>query len=298
MQIKPLAAVAVLAFLAGCSSSGGGSGLRAAGGGLGGGDAPPAVDTAPSIESVPEDLRAQVKADKTYVPGVFAGTTLTTWKVDGEDALAAGGYDVSALPLGFASETKAIETGITDDATGDVYLTKGNLRLYNQSYSAVYGVDVTEFTAAGTSVDPATLAMAGQYDSGALGYFGLATTLDEINALVADKVTATYKGVAWTKTHDGVFTYNVNFGDQKGSGTITGLGDAVGDITLLSGDLFSGFAAIGGDASMSGSLKDVPIAYFFRFFGPGAEEIAGNVFRNDNSNAPGTDFSIPVAGKR
>jgi len=28
------------------------------------------------------------------------------------------------------------------------------------------------------------------------------------------------------------------------------------------------------------------------------EEIAGDVFRNDNSNAPGTDFSIPVAGKR
>jgi len=286
---SPLAIVSILAslFLTGCFSS---SGSRQASSLQNVQNESAVEPVVPSIDLVPEADRAAVKAAKTITPG-----GAITWTVDGVDVLASG-YDFSALPTGF-SEPKEMESGFKYGT--DTTYNKGKMRIYNQLYSAVYSVDLEEYAINGTQQDVTLESPAGHFGSGHLGYFGLRTSADALDALKADGVKATYTGVAWTKKHDGALEYTVDFASQTGSGKITGL-DNLGEITLEAGALNTSYQYIAGIANIANMPNGInsEFRYSFDFFGPKAEELGGNVFQFLGSAPAEKQFSIPVAGKR
>ncbi|SDB82284.1 Slam-dependent surface lipoprotein [Acinetobacter boissieri] len=83
-------------------------------------------------------------------------------------------------------------------------------------------------------------------------------------------------GGAWTsKINEGHLSYNVNFTERTGSGSITGLGDA---ITLEKGSIS------GTDISSTVKQADLAGNYSLGFYGKNAEEVAGKVvFTNNDS---------------
>ena len=108
-----------------------------------------------------------------------------------------------------------------------------------------------------------------------------------------------YQGIAFAgQDNQGRLNYNINFGNNTGSGTITGLkGEfhkqtielAQADLTKRSSDYYG----LSGDAKINGNNRG---EYHLNLFGPKADEVAGRVnIRDLNQN---TSHSIGIGGKR
>jgi len=274
-QTKLLMSAGVLSslLLAGCGSSSGGGALSAAG-------------FEPSLTQVPAELREPVKAAKTYdVAGYLdPGETIEKFTVDGKDAL--GGYDFSALPVGFS--TKPYEMHYTDNGVPGTE--KGDLQIYNQAYSVVFGALLKEED--GSSVTPSDTIF-DEWD-----VLGLYTEKSAVDALVAEGVKATYTGAAFTPKEQGALSYTVDFGKQKGSGSITGI-VATGNITLEEAGLMTVGMGEGivGNATLENPVPGASTSkYALSLYGPKAEEIAGLLWHHGAQYDDGIE--VIFAGKR
>ena len=133
---------------------------------------------------------------------------------------------------------------------------------YNQKYSVVIGDYVTDakYSSVGDDefIESQTIVMKG---------------LKTAAAAIPTLGTATYEGKAFQNSgsNNGQLTYNVDFTNRLGDGTITGLGN---EIELKTG-------LIDGNTIKSVAEQDQQSGYYeLGFFGKAAEEIAGKVVFN------------------
>lgn len=115
------------------------------------------------------------------------------------------------------------------------------------------------------------------------GIIGQATT-----QLPAIEQTVTYTGKAFEFAGQGQLSYDVNFKEQTGSGSLYSFINGTPDLTLhtlklsnqASFDEFSGVGGTGGQVSLSGPNNNGPIKgleYGVLFFGDAAQELVGRV---------------------
>ncbi|WP_374220403.1 Slam-dependent surface lipoprotein [Psychrobacter sp. CMS30] len=141
--------------------------------------------------------------------------------------------------------------------------------VYNQPYSVVLGNYSGDL-----SYNNQTGAIFTDERDSNIAIRGLKTTTDAIPMLG----NATYKGKAFNGTYntsfygggliEGVLSYDVNFTDRTGSGSITGLGDTV---NLQQGTISgTGISSTAQQGFRNGN-------YLLDFYGKKAEEIAGKV---------------------
>jgi len=256
-------------LLAGCG--GGGSGSRVA-------DAPSLADA--SINVVPSEHRGAVKAAKTFkVEDILeTGVTVNALRIDGQ-TVSGSGYDLSSLESGLLAEKPwEINYTLQDNGASLPGAAKGNLRIYNQPYSLVMGWTASE-DSAGWIAESDELNHARVFAGADI--LGLPTTEASVNTL--SNVSATYTGRAFTPTDEGNLNYTVNFGKRTGEGSITGIAQT-GRIDLLKADigLVASAATVGiaGNAQLANGPSQGAFHYALGFFGPGAEEIVGEIYGN------------------
>nr|WP_323127634.1 Slam-dependent surface lipoprotein [Acinetobacter rathckeae] len=147
---------------------------------------------------------------------------------------------------------------------------------YQQNYSVVLGIytgdlnnDTNRKVSVGRTGEMSILGI--KTDSNALPTLGTATYNGKAFQDIPEKI-----GGAWTSNvNEGTLSYNVNFTERTGSGSITGLGNA---ITLEKG------AISGTDISSTVKQADLTGNYSLGFYGKHAEEVAGKiVFTNNDS---------------
>ncbi|ABY70292.1 colicin import membrane protein [Actinobacillus pleuropneumoniae serovar 3 str. JL03] len=134
----------------------------------------------------------------------------------------------------------------------DQSITSGEV-IYNQKYSIITA-DTVEGTRNNLAVN----------ELNNVKIKGLTTKAEAIPT----EGSATYSGEAFDATYKGKLSYNVNFADKTGSGSITGLGN---DITLEQGSIKgTGISATATQSYKSGE-------YSLGFYGKNAEEVSGKV---------------------
>nr|WP_323127572.1 Slam-dependent surface lipoprotein [Acinetobacter rathckeae] len=147
---------------------------------------------------------------------------------------------------------------------------------YQQNYSVVLGnytgdmnYDMNRKVSIGRTGEISILGI--KTDSNALPTLGTATYNGKAFQDIPENI-----GGAWTSNvNEGTLSYNVNFTERTGSGSITGLGNA---ITLEKG------AISGTDISSTVKQADLTGNYSLGFYGKHAEEVAGKiVFTNNDS---------------
>ncbi|KAE9533309.1 hypothetical protein A1D25_08305 [Ursidibacter arcticus] len=160
--------------------------------------------------------------------------------------------------------TPAVDDGIL---TGDQYI-------YKQTYSTVVAAATKDSSLNDDTYSPR------------FRVNGILTD-GEVNTL-PNEGSATYTGKAFQADQLGTLTYNVNFKERTGSGKLSGF-DKLADITLEKGSIgqinqnqinlydnrLSSLHGIAAEASMADGTKG---KYVLGFFGPNAEEIAGEVY--------------------
>ena len=173
-------------------------------------------------------------------------------------------HNSSAYPVGQISARTTASSSATINGRGQFY--QGHAVVYNQPYSVVLG-------SYGSTKDNSYY-ITRYSEASNITVKGLKTKADAIPSLG----TATYSGKAFSRdgnfhqtynTHkEGLLSYDVNFKDRTGTGSITGLGDTV---NLQQGTISgTGISAIAQQGSRNGN-------YLLDFFGKKAEEIAGKV---------------------
>lgn len=173
-------------------------------------------------------------------------------------------HNSSAYPVGQISARTTASSSATINGRGQFY--QGHAVVYNQPYSVVLG-------SYGSTKDNSYYIPRYSEDSN-ITVKGLKTKADAIPSLG----TATYSGKAFSRdgnfhqtynTHkEGLLSYDVNFKDRTGTGSITGLGDTV---DLQQGTISgTGISAIAQQGYKNGN-------YLLDFYGKKAEEIAGKV---------------------
>lgn len=177
-----------------------------------------------------------------------------------------GWVDPDALSYGFHKKPYILLTPATDDAilTADQYV-------YKQAYSTIQSKVVKT-----SSLDDDV------YD----GRFRIDRIWgDSASTVLPNEGSATYIGEAFNGDNRGSLTYQVNFAERTGSGKLSNFRQ-IDDITLEKGniDTFkmrlnnvnnSVNLGIKADASMADGTKG---KYELGFFGPNAEEIAGEAY--------------------
>ncbi len=143
----------------------------------------------------------------------------------------------------------------------------GIMKIYNQPYSVVIGVDVGTFEVK--------------------DYIGLDTATHGTIPSVGTGTVA-YTGFAFSKNQTGTLSYKVNFDTKTGQGEITGLA-AHGKVDLNSASISGGTITGTANAAILGGGS-----YELGFFGPNAEEIAGKATGFGGT----TDNDIGFAGKK
>lgn len=145
----------------------------------------------------------------------------------------------------------------SEDGLGET--SGGYSTIYKQAYSIVYGREHKFFSQDFTSDG---------------NYRIEKNTGGEKTIALPSEGLATYNGKAFTSDHEGELTYTVNFTDRTGSGKLSNFKD-IDDISLNSGEIFSGSNMIKSSASMANGTQG---EYELSFYGPNAEEIAGKAY--------------------
>ena len=176
-------------------------------------------------------------------------------------------HNNSAYPVG---QIRAKLTSKRDSTTnGDRTITYDHEVVYNQPYSVVLGQYTSWTKGVGSYV----------FSSGVNSSITTEGLKTEINA-IPSLGTANYSGKAFSSEaniglasttglyKDGLLSYDVNFNNRTGTGSITGLGDTV---ELQQGTISgTGISAIAQQGYRNGN-------YLLDFYGKKAEEIAGKV---------------------
>jgi len=172
-----------------------------------------------------------------------------------------------AYPIGqiTAQRTSASDSTINGDRT----FTLEHEVVYNQPYSVVLGSYTSWTKGVGSYI----------FDSGMTSDIAIKGLKTEVNA-IPSLGTANYSGKAFSSEKnpifsstsglytEGLLSYDVNFKDRTGNGSITGLGDTV---ELQQGSISgTGISAIAQQGYRNGN-------YLLDFYGKKAEEIAGKV---------------------
>ena len=180
-------------------------------------------------------------------------------------------YPVGAITANTRAASSSIRNALTQES-------RIQSVVYNQPYSVVLGDYSGQI-----SYNNQTGAIITDNRESNISIKGLKTTLDAIPMLGS----ATYKGKAFNGTYqnsfnsstfettnsikEGVLSYNVNFTNRTGSGSITGLGDTV--------DLQQGsISGTGINSTAQQGFKNG--SYLLDFYGKKAEEVAGKVVFN------------------
>jgi len=275
MKTKKLLSVALVsALLAACSSSGGGgNGVR--------------LGTS-SLSSVPQQYRDTVSKAKT-VSLVGPGSSLTLGGKTGE-------YNFSELPNGHTDLSMSMSY---QTVQGNAATATGTMLVYQQPYSVVIGETWTKDS--GDMFDKSDI---DTFHSGEI--LGFTTPAAAITALTNQNAIFDYKGVAFDGQEQGTLDYTMNFGTRKGLGSITGF-TRTGSIDLLTSNLFVNGSKINGtqvDILIGGSARfqkssasDPDAKYTLSFFGPNAEELAGQLEGSSGQSFLGKN-KIIFAGKR
>ncbi|WP_238039023.1 Slam-dependent surface lipoprotein [Psychrobacter sp. Ps6] len=189
------------------------------------------------------------------------------------EASAAKGISDARYPVGaITASTRASSSSIRNALTQESRIQSV---VYNQPYSVVMGDYSGQI-----SYNNQTGAIITDSRESDISIRGLKTTADAIPMLGS----ATYTGKAFNGTYqnsfnsstfettnsikEGTLSYNINFADRTGSGTITGLGDTVNlQQGVISG---TGISAVAQQGFKDGN-------YLLDFYGKKAEEIAGKV---------------------
>ena len=185
----------------------------------------------------------------------------------------AKGFSEGKYPIGqITAKTQIKNSNISNAITQESRI---HSVVYNQNYSVVLGNYEGAIT-----YNNSTGAIISDNRNSTINVKGLMTALDAIPQLG----TATYTGKAFNGTYqrnfdwntyqtsesikEGKLTYNVDFTNRNGSGSITGLGD---NINLQQGSISgTGISAIAQQGFKNGN-------YSLDFYGKNAEEIAGKV---------------------
>ena len=189
------------------------------------------------------------------------------------EANAAKGVSDTMYPIG----TITANTRASSSSTSNALTTESRIQtvVYNQPYSVVLGN-----YSGNVRYNNQSGAIFNDNRDTSIIIRGLKTTPDAIPALG----NATYTGKAFNGTYqnsfnsstfettnsirEGALSYNVNFTDRTGTGTITGLGDTV---NLQQGTISgTGISSTAQQGSRNGN-------YLLDFFGKKAEEVAGKV---------------------
>jgi len=163
----------------------------------------------------------------------------------------------------------------------------GTLLVYQQPYSVVIGATWTQDS--GDEFEPDELNIFDAED--ALGFSTPATAL---SALIAQNAIFTYKGSAFDGQEEATLDYTMNFGQRQGFGSITGFA-RTGLITLAPSTFFND-GSILGEAHIE-KAPNSENSYELSFFGPNAEELAGEVYDRRDDGLLG-ESEIIFAGKR
>jgi len=267
MKVRKILSIAIVsALLAACSSSGGSSSS-------GGGNT--SIPSGPSsLSSVPAQYRNDVSKEKTFDlvhddGHGFSAQTILAGKTDS--------YNLSDLPNGVSrlpiSETYGDSQGTTTYS--------GTMLVYQQPYSVVMGTTYTQGSGAEYYIENLNL-----FESG--GALGLATSADARQKLITENAIFEYKGVAFDGKEEATLNYTMSFGTREGYGSINGFA-STGSIRLWVGHMTNdGF--VRGDVRLDKDPNS-SVKYELSFFGPNAEEVAGEVYdegaRTPQGQGPG-----------
>lgn len=171
-------------------------------------------------------------------------------------------------PLGYTGKFTETTVPLRDHNgfdTGETKLERYK-DIYNQQYSLVTG----------------------HYDDfGSKNYHTSLSGLETLEKNLPLEGTATYEGGALAYERQGKLNYTVNFGTKEGQGTITDMPD-IGTLTLEKGSIgkrYDRTMSIGGNVvAENWKHTDVTGSYILDFYGPKAEEIAGNVTLKNGNN--------------
>lgn len=206
--------------------------------------------------------------------------------------------DISALPLGLNNlkyQTRLTKTRLSNQAKedDDEYSATGTLRLYKQQYSVIAGINLERHHS--KKHGPVSLTNVEYHIKDAQGLITPFEQLPQTGKF-------TYTGSAFTANEEGRLVYSVDFDKREGSGSVSGL-NSTGDITLHAGGIGKTAA---GPLANSGVIVGRATAanhhagaYDVSFFGPNAEEIAGDVrLYRTKENAQSNSMRIGIAGSR
>jgi len=300
MKKTPLAlAVLFSLILAGCGGSGG-SNRRP--------ETPPQAeqpidDEKPIDDSEKPDYSAAVEAAKTIEDPI--GTLKSTLALEMAFTNASGieprqlrvdGQVVPDAPYRFSNLQNGLNTLPIEVDYGPVQgnqnsgTLSGNLFIYEQPYSMVLGSVYMQDSGNGADDDYLNVYYV---DFG----MGLMTESAVIDTLSTAGLVATYSGHAFNGKEQGNLSYEMNFGNRRGSGEITGLTES-GKVDLLPASIINSFSNnfIFGLAQTE-KAPNVAVPYQLGFYGPNAEEIVGGVFIADDPALKGAS-DISFAGKR
>lgn len=278
--------VAVAMALSACSSKGGADGASGAYSA-----SSDAVRSAKVVTLPRVNLRDIPFANSNRDAGYFNGN---------DSAILSAGSQLDLSPLGMGFNQVPMNYNVKD-YKGSSYRVRGEIRVYNQPYSIVYGHqydDVSRYFSYSdllTQTGKTSIANNKFVVHTAQGYRTPSSQMPKSG-------TATYTGKGFTGYGGaGDFRYLVDFDKRQGEGEITGLAD-VGYVHLTRGNISQVRMA---DQTMQGvnaraTVGDKSAYYTLGFFGPNAEEVAGFVHDTPYSTtiSNSVDGEIGFGGSR
>lgn len=275
--LRSLFVAIAAAGLVACSS---GSGGGASGSGGGGAGAPKFSHKIPEANMAEYKKVAKEYIDDTKEDLAKKGTN-ATFKYDGRTISADEFYKLLENP-------KNLKEGLNRISIKDNKQFVADVLIYQQDYSLILAEHLI-------NAPKEDLEEWGQLPN--TTYIETVTGLHTLTENLPN-IEATYRGDAFYNKEKGKFTYNMDFVNRSGSGSIDGLA-SLGKVSLKKGFLGdSPHGMIMGDATIE-KRPELSGHYAAGFFGPNAEEMAGGVsLSRENNGSYSYEGDIGFAGKR
>jgi len=238
----------------------------------------------PALNEIPEEHKSAVSKEKTTSLVYTEYGETYKYTLGGKT----GEYNYSNLPNGRSNLRIELSYQNTQGKAKEL---SGTQLVYQQPYSVITG---TTWTAGSGDLENRDLHT---FQSDQI--LGLATSAAEYGSLKIQNAVFDYTGVAFDGGNEqGTLNYKMDFGDRIGSGSITGF-SRTGLITLQSATLenYAGDWSVDGYADIEKDSKEDFARYSLSFYGPKAEEVAGEVYETTPGGLLGESFII-FAGKR
>jgi len=273
MKVRNILSIAIVSvLLAACSSSSGSK-------------------SSPSIAQLPEKDREIVSKEKTasLVYNEWNGD-IYRYTLDGKT----DEYNFANLPNGRSELPVSLSYTSAQGNTGTL---SGTMLIYQQPYSVITGITWTQ----GSGDYTGSYEQLNVFERNQL--LGLYTPDTAVENLTAQNAIFDYTGAAFDGTaQQATLNYTMNFGSREGQGSITGFSHT-GKIDLQAAKLefehINNSWFIAGDALIEKDpVNKDPAGYYLSFFGPNAEELAGEVYDPWPDGVLDNNHQIIFAGKR